>query len=188
LAALLLFQRRRSENQSQNQPTTMKKILAFTILFSAILINTQAQDIIKGVRNQAILVKGSRALPMVKFKDGQMVSITNTDEGMSFTMTKNGKITPLFDPVDAKFGQIAEVDVEGDGKMEIVTAYRLTDGDFTLNIFKKPDYEFEYKLWSTINGKAYAEFPQNGTVKLYTKEGNISVMKFDSEGLTSPAK
>lgn len=164
----------------------MKKIFVLALVLATAVASTQAQDIIRGVRNQGILVKGSRALPAVKFKEGMMVSLSNTDDGMAFNMTKNGKVTPLFDPVDAKIGQAAEVDVDGDGKMEILAGYRNTDNDFTLNIYKKPEYEFDYKLWATVNGNAYAEFPQNGTVKLHTKEGAVSLMKFDSEGKLTP--
>lgn len=160
----------------------MKKILALAALLTFAAATTNAQIIIRGVRNQAELVKGSRAMPTVKYKDGMMVGMQNTEEGMTFLLTKNGKQTPLIDPVDAKYGQAAEADVDGDGKMEVLIAHRLTDGDFTINIYKKPEFEFDYALWSTLNGKHYAEFPQNGTVKLYTKEGSVSVMKFDSEG------
>lgn len=161
----------------------MKKILTLAAMFALVAVSTQAQEIFKGLKNQASLVKGSRALPTVKYKDGFMVGMSNTDDGMAFTMTKNGKNSELFDgPVDAKYGQAAEADVDGDGKNELLAGYRKTENDFTINIYKKPEFEFEYKLWATVNGTGQAEFPQDGTVKLYTKEGSVNVMKFDSEG------
>jgi len=160
----------------------MKKITMLAALLVVTAVNTQAQEVIKGLKNQVSLVKGSRAMPSVKYKDGLMVGLQNTEEGMTFMMTKNGKQTPLIDPVDAKYGQAAEGDIDGDGKNEVLIGHRLSDNDFTIHIYKKPEFEFEYNLWATVNGTGSAEFPQNGTVKLSTKEGNVTVMKIDSEG------
>ena len=166
----------------------MKKLAVAVAAFVLLASASQAQTFIRGVKNQAELVKGSRALPSVKYKDGLTISMANTeDEGMTFTTTKNGKQYPLFDPVDATFGQLAETDIEGDGKMEILAGYRTAANSYTINIYKKAEFETEHKLWSTINGQHYAEFPGDGTVKMYTKEGSISVMKFDEEGKLTEA-
>jgi hypothetical protein len=162
----------------------MKKLIFLTVLLFLSFNQLQAQEIIKGAKNTAFLLKGSRALPQVKFKEGFTITIKNEEDGsMSFTDTKNGKDFPLFKEVSATYGQVAELDVENDGKNEIVAGYRTSPNEFTVYIYKKAQFETDYKQWSTVRGQGYCEFPGNGTVKVYDKNGNGKVLRFGDDGM-----
>lgn len=147
---------------------------------------SQTTDIIKGIKNQVYLVKGSHAMPTLKCKEGITIMMQNEETGMDFTVVKNGKQFPLFASVSsATYGQLAETDVDGDGKMEIMGGYRSGPDNFIINIFKKPEYELDYKLWATVSGQSYCEFPGNSIAKVYAKNGTVKTVTIDTEGKIS---
>jgi hypothetical protein len=167
----------------------MKKLVFLSSIFLLSLFHLQAQEIIKGQKNTVFLLKGSRAMPEVKFKEGFSILLKNEDDGtMSFTNIKNGKEFPLFKPVNATYGQVAELDVESDGKNEIVAGYRTGPQEFTVFIYKKAQFETDFKLWSTVRGQSYCEFPGNGSVKVYDKTGAFKTLWFGDDGMLKESK
>jgi hypothetical protein len=162
----------------------MKKILFSFSLILVVISQVNAQEIIKMAKNQVFLVKGSRAMPQIKYKAGITITLENKEDGMNFTVTKNGKNYPLFDPVSiATYGQLAEVDLESDGKTEIVAGYRNSPNDFIVNVYHKPEYELDYKLLCTFTGQGTCEFLPNREVKITAKDGTSKVLVIDSEGI-----
>ena len=161
----------------------MRKIFFAFIIFLSATSFTQAQEIIKGMKNNAVFLKGSRAMPQVRFKDGSMIMMMNGDDGMSFTLIKNGKETPMFDPSkDYTFGQVSEFDIDADGTMEMLIGTRKTPSTFEVRIYKKAQFDTDYKLFTTINGQDHCEFAGDNTVKIYTEDLKISHLKFKSDG------
>lgn len=163
----------------------MNKHIQFslTILLLSVSIIVNAQEIIKGPKNTTGLKKGSSALPQVRFKTGEMVMMKNTEDGMNFDLIKNGKTTALFDPcLDCVYGQTSEFDIDGDGKTEVLVGSRLTLETFEVKIYKKAEFEVDYKLFSTINGQDHCAFLGDNTVKIYTLELKAAHLKFKSDG------
>ena len=161
----------------------MKKISFLFFVLISISSFTYGQQIITGVKNFTILKKGSSALPQTRFKTGEMVMIKNSDEGMNFDIIKNGKTTSLIPPcVDCIFGQSAEVDIDGDGKTEVLIGTRLTAETFEVKIYYKEEFDVEYKLFTTINGQDHCEFSGDNTVKIYTTDLKVAHLKFKSDG------
>ncbi len=159
-----------------------KKSFLFFLLIS-ISYSNYGQQIITGVKNFTILKKGSSALPQTRFKTGEMVMMKNLEEGMNFDLIKNGKATPLIDPcVDCIFGQSAELDIDGDGKTEVLIGSRITPETFEVKIFKKAEFEVDYKLFTTINGQDHCEFAGDNTVKIFTTDLKVAHLKFKSDG------
>lgn len=164
----------------------MKKIAAFVFLLTLSASTVSAQEIIKGLKNQGFLLKGSRAMPMVKFKEGISVLLENKEDGMNFTVIKNGKNYPLIEPVaSATYGQVAETDVDGDGSTDILAAYRTGPNQFILYIFKKAPFETEYKMWCTISGKNAIQFDGNSKITLINSDNSTTAYTIDSEGKLS---
>ncbi len=161
----------------------MKKILfAFIISFSAVSF-TQAQEIIKGVKNSDFLLKGSRKMTQVKLKDGSALLIQNNEGQMIFKLIKNGKETEMLKPSpDYIYGQVSEFDIDGDGKPEMLIAYRSAPAAFEVHIYKKAEFEVDYKLFTTINGQDHCEFPGDNTVKIYAEDLTMSHLKFKADG------
>ena len=144
---------------------------------------TFSQEIIKGTKNTSILKKGSSALPQVRFKTGEMVMMKNTEEGMNFDLIKNGKTSPMMEPcIDCVFGQTSEFDIDADGRTEVLIGSRLTPETFEVKIFKKTEFEVEYKLFTTLNGQDHCEFAGDNTVKIFTTDLKIAQLKFKSDG------
>lgn len=165
----------------------MKKIIAFVILSVAITASVSAQEVIKGLKNQVFLLKGSRALPMIKFKEGISVLLENKEDGMNFTVIKNGKQYPLIDPVaSATYGQVAETDVDSDGSTDIIAAYRTAPNQFILYIFKKAQFETEYKMWSTVTGSTSVQFEGNSKLTLTNADNTTTAFTLSTEGKLSP--
>ncbi len=164
----------------------MKKIVIILTLLALAGSNVSAQEIIKGIKNQGFLLKGSRAMPMIKFKEGLSVMLENKEDGMNFTVIKNGKQFPLIEPVaSATYGQVAETDVDGDGSTDIIAAYRLGPSQFNLFIFKKAQFETDYKMWCTISGKNAILFDGNSKITLINPDNTTTSYMIDSEGKLS---
>lgn len=161
----------------------MKKISVLFFVLISVSSFTNGQQIITEIKNFTILKKGSSALPQTRFKTGEMVMMKNSSEGMNFDLIKNGKTTPLFPPcIDCIFGQSAEFDIDGDGKTEILIGSRLTPETFEVKIYKKAEFEVEYKLFTTINGQDHCQFIGDNTVKIYTTDLKFAHLKFKSDG------
>ncbi|GDX51839.1 hypothetical protein LBMAG27_08860 [Bacteroidota bacterium] len=161
----------------------MKKISFLFFVLISISSFTYGQQIITGVKNFNILKKGSSSIPQTRFKTGEMVMMKNSDEGMNFDIIKNGKTTPLIDPcTDCIFGQTAELDIDGDGKTEVLIGTRLTPETFEVKIYNKAEFEVDYKLFTTINGQDHCEFIGDNTVKIFTTDLKIAHLKFKSDG------
>lgn len=162
----------------------MKKITLLLLLLSTSALIVNAQDIIKGLPYSISLVAKSSKQPTVRLKDGSGITLRYTAEaGFTVMMGKNGKSFEFTDPMpNAKFVQAAEVDIDKDGKMEVVIASRTSSETIEIKVFKKPEFEIFYKEWSSFTGVTSVEFPGDGTFKLYDKEGNAGTYKFDEEG------
>ncbi len=162
----------------------MKKInlFLFAILFLIVSISN-AQEIIKGPKNTSFLKKGSSAFPQVRFKTGEMIMMKNTEEGMNFEMVKNGKTTTMVDPCfDCVFGQTSEFDIDNDGKTEVLIGSRMTPEIFEVKIYKKAEFEVDYKIFTTINGQDHCEFVGDNTVKIFSIDLKAAHLKFKSDG------
>jgi hypothetical protein len=161
----------------------MQKLFSIIIILIFHSVGVNAQQIITEVKNTVILKKGSVALPQVRYKTGEMVMMKNTEEGMNFYLIKNGKTTAMFDPcVDCIFGQVAEIDIDGDGKTEVLLGTRMSTETFEVKIYKKAEFEVDYKLFTTINGQDHCEFSGDNTVKIYTSDLKVAHLKFKSDG------
>lgn len=161
----------------------MNKNIFIILVLLAFTSSINAQQIITGAKNTAILKKGSVALPQVRYKSGEMIMMKNTEEGMNFDLIKNGKTTAMFDPcVDCVFGQAAEFDINGDGKTEVLLGTRMTPETFEVKIYKKAEFEVDYKLFTTINGQDHCEFAGDNTVKIFATDLKVAHLKFKSDG------
>ena len=165
----------------------MKKpiLILFCIASSFSLVS--GQDIIKGLSISVSLVPKSAKQPNLKLKDGSGITLLyKAESGIHVMMGKNGKLFDFCDPFEnAKMVQVGEVDIDKDGKPEIIVASRTSSETMEAKIFKKADFETLYKEWTHFTGVASLEFPGNGTVKLYDKEGNAGIYKFMENGKIS---
>ena len=146
-----------------------------------------AQDIIRGLGTSISLVPKSAKQPNLKLKDGSgIILIYKAESGIHVMMGKNGKLFDFCDPYDnAKMVQVGELDIDKDGKPEVIVASKTSSETIEVKIFKKAEFEIFYKEWSDFTGVASIEFPGNGTVKLYDKEGNAGKYKFGEDGKIS---
>jgi len=162
----------------------MKKaiLILFSIVSSFSLVS--AQDIIKGLNISISLVPKSAKQPNLKLKDGSGITLIYKGEsGIHVMMGKNGKLYDLCDPFEnAKMVQVGESDIDKDGRLEVIVASRTSSETIEVKVFKKAEFEIFYKEWSEFTGVASIEFPGNGTVKLYDKEGNAGKYKFGEDG------
>jgi hypothetical protein len=162
----------------------MKKtiFILFCIVWSSSIVS--AQDIIKGLGVSVSLVPKSAKQPNLKLKDGSGITlIYKAESGIHVMMGKNGKLFDFCDPYEnIKMVQVGELDIDKDGKPEVIVAGKTSSETIEVKIFKKAEFEIFYKEWSEFTGVASIEFPGNGTVKLYDKEGNAGTYKFSEEG------
>lgn len=170
----------------------VKKIifLFFMIMFVHIQYAAHAQsnwpqlDIIKGVTVTNGLMMPSARMPVVHLQDGSLIQlIYKKDSGITVTMLKNGKVTRFDQTWPGLYVQVAEQDIDGDKKPEVLVAYRDTANRYKIDIFKKPDFEYFFKLWYTFTGKGFAEFPGDGSVKMI-ETGGTEVKKLEGSGKT----
>ena len=156
-------------------------ILVLTATFS--FAQTTA-NIVVGPTNSISLVQKSMKLPSIKFKDGSTIVLRYEAEvGIHAEMYKNGKNFDVVEPfADAKFVQVCEVDIDKDDKTEIVIASRTTADQFTIQILRKPEFETDWTLWSTITGQSTCDFPGDNTVNVYTIDGTKSSLRFNEDG------
>ncbi len=161
----------------------MKKTLLFISINALTFSTLFAQEIIKGIPLTISLVKKSAKQPMLKLKDGSGILLVYKEDAIHVILSKNGKQTDFCDPMEnALMIQVAEVDIEKDGKPEVVIASKTSAESMEIKVFKKADFETLYMEWSVFTSVASVEFPGNNTVKLYDKEGNAGVYKFSEEG------
>ena len=159
----------------------------YIILFIALLFVTKlsfSQEIIRGLVNTASLVKKSQKLPSIKNKDGSTIVLAYKEEtGLQVNMSKNGKQFAFCDPYfNALMVQVGEFDIDKDGRMEILVGARTTSESVEVQIYKKPEFETLYKLWTTFTGVQSFEFPGDGTVKMYDMSNNFGRYKITDEG------
>jgi len=168
----------------------MTKALSLFILFLISIATASAQDIIKGLPLSISLVPKSSRQPNLKFKDGSGITLKyNADDGIHVIMIKNGKTYDFCDPFsNTKMVQVGEIDIEKDGRNEIVVASRSSSSTIEVKIFKKPEFEILYTEWSNFTGVTAIEFPGDGTVKLYDQTGNAGVYKFGEDGKLAEAQ
>jgi hypothetical protein len=161
-------------------------ILIAAIFFSSVLISS-AQDIIKGLPVTISLVPKSAKQPGLKLKDGAGILLKyNADDGIHVILAKNGKQTDFCEPFsNTIMVQVGEVDIDKDGKPEVVVTSRSSSATIEILIFKKAEFEVNYKEWSSFTGTTAVEFPGNGTVRLYEPSGKYGTYKFTSDGKIS---
>lgn len=141
-------------------------------------------DIIKGVTVTNGLMMPSARMPVIHFQDGSYIQlIYKKDSGITIIMMKNGKISRFDKTWPGLYVQVAQQDIDGDKKPEILIAYRDTANSYKIDIFKKPDFEYFYKLWDTVSGKGFVEFPGDGSVKMI-ESGGTEVKKLEGSGKT----
>lgn len=139
-------------------------------------------DIIEGEKVTNGLMMPSARMPVIHLQDGSVVQlIYKKDSGITVTMLKNGKITRFDKTWPGLYVQVVEQDIDGDKKPEVLVAYRDTANHYKIDIFKKPDFEYFYKLWNTVTGKGFVEFPGDGSVKML-ESGETEVKKLDGSG------
>lgn len=163
----------------------MKKLLILSFFFIAgSSLFSQTAVIIQGTTNTINLVKKSSKLPSIKLKDGSTIVLRyDLTDGIHAEMYKNGKNFDLVEPfAAATFVQISEVDIDKDGKNEIVIGARTSADQFTVQILRKPEFETEWMVWSTVTGQSYCEFPGDNTIKVFTLDGTGSILKFFEDG------
>jgi hypothetical protein len=162
----------------------MKKIMVVACLFFLISKVSFAQEIIKGVTNSVSLVKKSAKLPSIRNKDGSTIVLAYKEsEGLMVTMAKNGKSFLFCNSFpNASMVQVCETDMDKDGKPEIIVGARTSPESVEAQVYKKAEFETMYKLWSSFTGVQSFEFPGDGTVKLYDKNGNFGVFKILEDG------
>jgi len=178
-----LIQARFFLSQQTKLNASMKKILFTAVILLFTFSLTQAQEIIKGMKNNDFLLKGSRKIAQIKLKDGSALLIQNKEGSMTFTLLKNGKETDMIEPSpEYAYGQVSEFDIDGDGKPEMLIAERNAPAAFEVHIYKKADFEVEYQPFTTINGQDHCEFPGDNTVKIYSEDLKVSHLKFKSDG------
>jgi len=169
-----------------NQPNSNRSMKQF-FLATAILLTafsySHAQEIISGVKNCDFLLKGSKKIAQIKLKDGSALLIQNKEGKMTFTLLKNGKETDIIESSpDYTYGQACESDIDGDGKQDLLIGARQSESSFEVFIFKKAEFEVDYKLFTTINGQDHCEFPGDKTVKIYSEDLTLSHLKFKADG------
>ncbi|MBX7108566.1 MAG: VCBS repeat-containing protein [Chitinophagales bacterium] len=162
----------------------MKKIASVLLILLFAIRVSSGQEIIKGVTNTVSLVKKSAKLPSIKNKDGSTIVLSYKEpDGLKVMMGKNGKNFPLCDPFpNALMVQVAEADIDNDGKLEILVGARTSAESVEIKIYKKPEFETLYKIWSSFTGVQSFEFPGDGTVKLYDMNGKSGLFKISAEG------
>jgi len=162
----------------------MKKTLIVISAFTFLSFHVFSQDLIKGLPISISLVPKSAKQPNLKLKDGSGVLLKyDVNDGIHVIMAKNGKQTDLCDPfANSKMVQVGQVDIENDGKPEIVVASQTSSTTIQVLIYKKADFEVNYQPWSHFSGVAAVEFPGDGTVEIYDETGNFSTYKFSDDG------
>ena len=165
----------------------MKKTILILLCVTASFSMVSAQDIIKGLSISISLVPKSAKQPNLKLKDGSGITLLyKAESGIHVMMGKNGKLFDFCDPFEnAKLVQVGQLDIDKDGKLEVIVASKTSSETIEVKIFKKAEFEIFYKQWTEFTGVASVEFPGNGTVKLYDKEGNAGTYKFSEEGKIS---
>ncbi|MBK6484577.1 MAG: hypothetical protein IPG01_15930 [Chitinophagaceae bacterium] len=162
----------------------MKILLSLSILLLVVFKVSLGQEIIKGMTNTVSLVKKSAKLPSIKNKDGSTIVLSYKEpDGLKVMMGKNGKNFPFCDPYpNALMVQVAEFDVDGDGKQEILVGARTSTETVEIKIYKKPEFETLYKQWTAFTGVQSFEFPGDGNVKLYDMKGKSGLFKVMADG------
>ena len=162
----------------------MKKLLSIFVIIIAAISITSAQDIIKGLPYSISLVPKSAKTPNIKFKDGSGITLKyNADDGIEVLLNKNGKQSEFCEAfANTKLVQVGEVDIDKDGRPEIIVASRSSSSTIEIKVFKKAEFEIFYKEWSDFTGVSAVEFPGNNTVKLYDQTGNAGIYTFSDDG------
>ncbi len=161
----------------------MKKLsILFVLSFAANV--TFSQEIIKGLKNTVSLVQKSAKLPSIKNKDGSTIVLSYKEtEGLMVTMGKNGKNSVFSGPFpNALMVQVGEMDIDNDGKPEILVGTRTSAEAVEVEIYKKAAFEIFYKLWSTLTGFNSFEFTGDGHIKLYDMKGNFGLYTIMEDG------
>jgi hypothetical protein len=168
----------------------MKKLLSILAVLIVAISIASAQDIIKGLPYSISLVPKSAKTPNIKFKDGSGITLKySADDGIQVLLNKNGKQSDFCEPfANTKLVQVGEVDIDKDGKNEIIVASRSSSSTIEVKIFKKPEFEIFYKEWSSFTGVVAVEFPGNNTVKLYDQTGNAGIYTFSDDGKITEAQ
>ena len=162
----------------------MKQLVVLFLLFLFSISVSSAQDIIKGIPVTISLVPKSAKQPVLKLKDGAGILLKyDAEVGIHVILAKNGKQTDFCEPFgNTKLVQVGEMDIEKDGKPEVVVVSESSSSTIDVLIFKKADFEINYKEWSSFSGTSAVEFPGNGTVRLYDLAGKYGTYKFTDDG------
>ena len=154
-------------------------VLAFT--FHSAL----SQEIVRSEVDDISIVKKSSKVPQLRMEDGMalLLQYDQADESIHVKMVRNGKNLEFCDPFpSATFVQALETDVDGDERLELILAERTAANEFTIHIYKRPEFEFEYQIWASIPGQNYAEFPGNSNLILYDMDGGGTSFKISFDG------
>ncbi|MBA3648123.1 MAG: hypothetical protein H0W62_06165 [Chitinophagales bacterium] len=167
----------------------MKKIILLLVIATAYYKGATAQEIIKGLTNTASLIPKSQRVPSIKNKDGSTLVLSYAaGTGIKVMIGKNGKNNLFCDPFQtASMVQVGEKDVDGDGKQELLVGSR-DSAKVNVMLYKKADFESEYKYWTTVHGENSVEFPGDGSVKLHDFQADGTTYKFGPSGDLLEAK
>ncbi len=162
----------------------MKRLSLLFFFYLATVNTTFSQEIIKGLKNTVSLVQKSAKIPSIKNKDGSTIVLRYKEsEGLMVTMGKNGKNSDFSGPFpNALMVQVGEMDIDKDGKLEILVGSRTSPESVEVEIHKKAEFEIFYKLWSTLTGFDSFEFTGDGHIKLYDTKGNFGLYTIMEDG------
>ncbi|MDW8393802.1 MAG: hypothetical protein RMK52_06115 [Chitinophagales bacterium] len=162
------------------------KLLLFAAAVVCVASSVTAQEIIRGIpAHQTVsVVKKSSRTPTLRLHDGSLLTVSYRETpGFRVVWTKNAKTFVLADSIThALMVQAAETDIDGDGKREIIIIKKITDDNLEATVFRKPEFETYYQLWSTFTGVAAVEFPGDNTVKIYDLNDKAGHYRFDRNG------
>jgi hypothetical protein len=161
----------------------------FFVLFILVITKVSAQDIIQGAGNNISVVRLSEKKPTIRLHDGSAITLSYVaNKGIFVTLSKNGKASDLCSPFpDASMVQVAESDIDHDGKLEILVGSRSADGNtIQILIYKKAEFETLYKIWTTLNGEQSIKFNGDGTATFISNSGQGMDYVIEKDGTYHP--
>ncbi len=158
----------------------------FLVIFVVLQMAAQvhAQELVRGITHTAYLPAKSSRTPFIKLSDGSLVTVSYREpEGFKVVLTKNAKTMVLAEEVRAaQAAQLAETDVNGDGRNELIIAFRTSGSEIAVTILHKPEYETYLQTWTELTCSGPVEFAGKNLVHVYTPQGQINSYRLDEKG------
>ncbi len=147
-------------------------------------VQVHAQELIRGITHTAYLPAKSSRTPFIKLSDGSLVTVSYREPGgFKVVLTKNAKTMVLAEEVRAaQAAQLAETDVNGDGRKELIMAFRTSGSEIAVTILHKPEYETYLQTWTELTCNGPIEFAGNNLVYVYGPQGRVDSYKLDDKG------